>query len=696
VKRLAGVDVGGTFTDFALWDTATDTVVVHKVPTTPDDPTRAIVEGLAHLGAAGDSGDGAVVHGTTLITNALIERRGALTGLVTTEGYRDVLEIGSELRYDTFDLFLERPVPLVARAFRRTVPERMGADGTSVVPLDEEAVRAAGRALTGAGVQAVAVALFNAYRNPTHEHRAAEILRAEFPSLAVCAACDIAPEIREYERISTAAANAYVQPMAARYLDRLANALAGTDTSATRRQVLFVMLSDGGITTARDAAERPIGIVESGPAAGAMIGAHTAGEGGWARAITFDMGGTTAKISLIHSGVPERRYEMEVARVHRFKKGSGLPIRVPVVQLIEIGAGGGSIASLDTLGLLKVGPRSAGAAPGPACYGLGGEEATVTDADLHLGYIDADAFLGGRMALDLAKGNQALARLGRALGLGLTATAAGIHDVVNNNMATAARIHIAEHGHDPRAYRLIAFGGAGPVHAYGLARLLHVSEIVYPRAAGVASAAGMLIAPRSVEYTRSLVNRVDALDWSAVRALVTELEHRARSLLHEAGVEDGEVAMTLAVDMRYAGQGYEVTVAVARAIVERADVPALVEAFEVEYRRRFDRTVTGAPIETISWRVRAQAPPVVRRLRYVDPPPARPAGRPRRRPVYFQERRDFVETLVYRRADLRLGETIVGPAVIEEAESTIVCGPSGRLRLDDAGHVVVTIDHREG
>lgn len=701
MTRIAGVDVGGTFTDLALWDAAAGTVTVHKLLTTPDDPTRAVLEGLAHLGfrpdgAAEDGGAGegrasAVVHGTTLVANALIERTGARTGLVTTEGYRDVLEIANELRYDTFDLFLERPASLVPRTLRRTVRERIAADGAEVQPLDEEGVRAAGRVLADAGVQAIAVGFFNAYRNPAHESRAAEILRREFPDVAVCAACDIVPEIREYERLSTAAANAYVQPLASRYLSRLAGALGGRRA----RGGLFVMLSDGGITTAHDAAERPVAIIESGPAAGAMMAAHLAREAGWPRAMAFDMGGTTAKISLIHDGTPQRAHEMEAARVHRLKRGSGLPLRIPVIQLIEIGAGGGSVASADALGLLKVGPRSAGAVPGPACYGAGGVEPTVTDADLHLGYLDPDRFLGGRMRLDPARAREALAGIGRALGLEAAEAAVGIHAVVNNNMATAARVHAAEHGRDPRTYRLIAFGGAGPVHAYGLARLLHIPEVVFPRAAGVASALGMLVAPRSVEYTQSLVGRLEILDWPAVRSLLDRLERRARALLGNAGVPKDDIVIDVAADMRYVGQGYEVTVPIAADVLARADTIRLAAAFEAEYRRRFDRAVPGAPAEAISWRLRASSPPSVPALR-IAAAGADPAGRDRNaprgsRPVYFEELRRPADTPVWARNALRPGQTLAGPVIVEEADSTIVCGPSGRLRLDEAGHVVMTL-----
>ncbi len=460
-RYLAGAYVGGTFTDIVLYDAETRTLSVNKLLTTPDDPRRAIVEGLAALEARAES----VVHGTTLVTNALIERRGATVGLITTEGYRDVLEIGNELRYDTFDLQLERPPPLVERRLRKPVAERIAADGRAVLPLDVGAVRAAALELRQAGARSIAIAFFNSYRNPAHELRAKEVVLAADPGLAVCTSSEIAPEVREYERFSTCVANAYVAPIALKYLLELERSLGVP---------LFIMLSDGGITTARAASEQPIALVESGPAAGGMGAAFLARQAGWDDVIAFDMGGTTAKVSLIHGGQPQRSHELEVARLQRFKKGSGLPLRLPTIELIEIGAGGGSIAAVDALGLLRVGPRSAGAAPGPACYARGGEDPTVTDADLIRGYLAPDRFLGGRMRLDRARATAALARLGDRLGLGVAETAAGIARVVDNNMATAARVHIAESGSDPLRYRIVAFGGAGPVHAYEIARLLNL------------------------------------------------------------------------------------------------------------------------------------------------------------------------------------------------------------------------------
>ncbi|WCB96338.1 Acetophenone carboxylase gamma subunit [Baekduia alba] len=670
--------MGGTFTDLAYWDAERNEVHVHKLLTTPEDPTDAIIDGLAQL----PRGAELVVHGTTLVTNALIERRGVKAGLVTTDGYRDVLEVGTELRYDTFDLFLERAEPLIPRHLRLAVVERTGVAGDEVVALDEQAVRDAGRVLVEQGVDAIAVAFFNAYRNPDHERRAIDILAEACPGVMVCASSDVAPEIREYERFSTVAANAYVQPLATRYLRRLAERVGVP---------LMIILSDGGITTAQLAGERPIALVESGPAAGAMSAAHLAAAGGWKETVAFDMGGTTAKISLIHDGAPEITHTLEVARVHRFKKGSGLPVRVPTVNLIEIGAGGGSIATASDLGLLKVGPRSAGAVPGPVCYGRGGTEPTVTDADLVLGYLAPDSFLGGKMRLDLEGAEAALDRLAEKLGVDRVAAAAGITEVVNNNMATAARLHISEQGRDPRRYRMIAFGGAGPVHAYGIARLLHVDEVVFQRGAGVASAIGMLVAPRSVECVASQVVALDAPDWDAIDPVVAELAQRGRTLLAEAGVDAADVLLDLSADMRYLGQGAEVTVPLSLAAIDARDGAALSAAFADEYRARFDRTLPGMPVEVISWRLRARSPAVVDTVdiaRDTDPTAARAATT---RPAYFAEAGGYVETAVVKRAGLVPGERLAGPVLIEEDESTIVVGPSGSVAVDDAGNLLMTI-----
>jgi N-methylhydantoinase A len=680
-RFLAGADVGGTFTDLALYDGETGTLTLNKLLTTPDDPARAILEGLRAMQAPA----GQVVHGTTLVTNALIERRGAPVGLITTDGYRDVLEIGNELRYDTFDLELERPAPLVARPLRKAVKERIGAKGDIVVRLDEAGVRAAAEELVVAGARSLAIAFFNSYRNPAHELAAKALVQAACPGIAVCASAEIAPEIREYERFSTAVANAYVAPIAMRYLVELERLLGVP---------LFVMLSDGGITTARNASEQPIALVESGPAAGAMGAAFLCRQADWRDVIAFDMGGTTAKISLIHDGRPHRSHELEAARLQRFKKGSGLPLRLPVIELIEIGAGGGSIAAPDGLGLMRVGPRSAGAVPGPACYGQGGEEPTVTDADLMRGYLSPERFLGGRMRLDAGRTRAALARLGEKLGLGLDQTAAGIAKVVDNNMATAARVHIAEAGTDPSRYRLVAFGGAGPVHAYSIARLLNLREVIFPLGSGVASAIGMLVAPRSVEYARSLIAALDDLDWALVEEIIASLDAKARAVLREGGILDEDIAGELSADMRYAGQGFEVNVPLDRKAIARHDAVALHRAFDARYEERFGRNLGAVPVEVVSWRVRLVAPPSVTEIRFGEGSKEADASEAliEHRLAFFEELGGFVETPVYARHRLEAGRRIAGPALIEEAESTAVIGPRADVKVDPFGNLIMRLE----
>jgi len=681
-RPIAGADIGGTFTDIALYDAERGVLVLNKLLTTPADPRRAIVEGLRALTPAA----GMVVHGTTLVANALIERRGVPVGLITTVGYRDVIEIGNELRYDTFDLQLERPTPLVPRRMRMTVTERIGADGEVVVPLDEDGVREAARTLKGAGARSIAIAFFNSYRNPAHELRAGDIARAECPELAVCTSGEIAPEVREYERFSTAVANAYIAPIARTYLKELERSLGVP---------LFVMLSDGGITTAHSTWDQPITLVESGPAAGAMGAAFLARQAGWPDVVAFDMGGTTAKISLIHAGAPQRAHEFEAARLQRFKKGSGLPLRLPVIELIEIGAGGGSIAQVDPLGLLRVGPRSAGAVPGPACYGRGGAEPTVTDADLVLGRVSPDRFLGGRMRLDRARAEAALEALGNKLGLDRTQTAAGIARVVDNNMATAARVHLAEAGTDPLRYRMVAFGGAGPVHAYAIARLLSLSEVIFPRGAGVASAIGMLVAPRSIEFTRSLIAPLDGLKWAAIEAIFAELGAKARAILHEGGVKDDEITTEISADMRYVGQGFEVAVPLDPTVLERRDAAALERAFDTRYTERFARSLGALPVEIVSWRVRMVAPPSVAAIRFAQDGREQGSALIERRPAFFAELDGFVDAPVYARARLQRGDTIRGPALIEEAESTAVVGPFATVTVDPFDNLIMRIDRTD-
>src|ERR1051326_1469633 len=478
-----GLDIGGTFTDFVLYDRARRRISLHKCLTTPADPSVAALSGLGELAAQvgiaiADIGE--IIHGTTLVTNAIIERGGAAVGLLTTQGFRDVLEMGSEQRYDIYDLFLKFPAPLVPRRRRLEIPERMDARGRVVTPLDVDAVRAAARQLVHEGVEAVAVCFLHAYRNPAHERAAADLLRGEIPHLAVSLSCEVVAELREYPRAVTTCANAYVQPLTANYLARFERELAGRGF----RGRLNLMHSAGGLISPSAARAFPIRLIESGPAGGGLATALFGTRVEKNDVLAFDMGGTTAKSCLVEGGRIEVAAMMEAARVHRFKRGSGLPIKVPVIDMIETGAGGGSIAEIDEVGLLRVGPRSAGADPGPACYGRGGAEPTVTDANLVLGYYDPAFFLGGRMALDRRAALKAVTRIGETLGLSAVEAAWGIHKVVTENMAAAARIHVVEKGKDPRRYALVGFGGAGPAHAAGGARILGLGGGIVPPAPG--------------------------------------------------------------------------------------------------------------------------------------------------------------------------------------------------------------------
>src|SRR5215831_2800696 len=512
-RARIGVDIGGTFTDLVLL-LGGRVAAVGKALTTPSDPSVAVAEGVAALLAEVDpAGVGEVVHGTTLVANALIERRGARTCLVTTRGARDVLAIRREHRYDLYDLFLELPEPLVPRRLRWEADERVLADGTVDRPLDEAGVRRLARRARREGVDAVAVCFLHSYRHPDHERRAAAILAEELPGVPVSASCDVVPELGEYVRASTTAANAYVRPLMDRYLATLERRLGDAGLGCP----LHLMLSTGGLATVDAGRRYPIRLAESGPAAGALSAAFSGAAAGHRDVLGFDMGGTTAKAALVESGEPLLAREHEVARVYRFAPESGLPLRVPVIDLIEIGAGGGSIARVDRFGLPKVGPESAAAEPGPACYGRGGERPTVTDADLLLGYLDPGFFLGGEMTLDVEAARTAVGGLAARLGLAMDEAAAGVHQVVNENMAGAARMHSIERGRDIRRFAFVATGGAGPVHAWGVARRLGISRLILPPSAGLASAFGMLTAPPAFDFARSVPSLLRAVEWGEVR-----------------------------------------------------------------------------------------------------------------------------------------------------------------------------------
>ena len=688
-----GVDIGGTFTDLVLIDEATGRTRVGKVLTNPKDVAHDVEEGIhALLDEAGVRPDEvrAVVHGTTLATNALIERKGARTALLTTEGFRDALEIGREGRYDMYDLFIDPPPPLVPRHLRREVPERLLADGSISRALDEGAARRALAELAREGVEALAICLVHAYVNPVHERRLAELARDAQPGLNVSCSSEVVPEIREYERASTTCANVYVAPLMARYLEDLERRLAGLGILGQ----LYVMQSSGGIALPPLARRLPVRLVESGPAAGALAAAEAARGRDEPRLLSFDMGGTTAKACVIDDGVPLVGREFEVARADRFKKGSGLPIRVPVIELIEIGAGGGSIARVDRMGLLKVGPDSAGADPGPACYARGGRLPTVTDADLLLGYLDAEFFLGGRMRLDREAARHTVEEhVARPLGLDATAAAWGIHRVVNENMAAAARIHGIERGRDLRRYPLFAFGGAGPVHSWQVAKILKVPRILIPFGAGAMSAYGLLAAPLAFDFVRTGRQRLDRADWPAINRLYAEMEAEGRALLARAGVSPGDVRLTRIAEMRYAGQGHEVECGVVLGALSTESLPAITASFENAYRALYHRLPQGVPVEALNWRLTVSGPePKIGLTAGSEPGRAslRP-GNPVKgtRQVYFAEAGGFVETPVYDRYALGAGAEFRGPAIVEERESTAVVGQGARFSVDAGLALVV-------
>jgi N-methylhydantoinase A len=628
------------------------------------------------------------VHGTTLATNALIERKGARTALLTTEGFRDALEIGREGRYDMYDLLIDPPAPLVPRHLRREVPERLLPDGAVLRPLDEEAARRVIGELVDAGVEALAICLLHAYLNPAHERRLAELVREAAPHLAVSCSSDVVPEIREYERTSTTTANVYVAPLMARYLEDLERRLAGLGVPGQ----LYVMQSSGGIALPPLARRLPIRLVESGPAAGALAAAQAARERGDVRLLSFDMGGTTAKACVIDGGAPLVAREFEVARADRFKKGSGLPIRVPVIEMIEIGAGGGSIARVDRMGLLKVGPDSAGADPGPACYNLGGGQPTVTDADLLLGYLDAGFFLGGRMRLDRGAAERAVQEhVARPLGLDPTAAAWGIHRVVNESMAAAARIHGIERGRDLRAYPLFAFGGAGPVHCWQVARILRVPRILLPFGAGAMSAWGLLAAPLAFDFVRTTRAQLDQADWDILNRLFAEMEDEGRELLARAGVAPETARVTRIAEMRYVGQGHEVEATMPAGRLSAFSLPTITASFEEAYRALYHRLPQGVPIEALNWRTTISGPPPPLAFGGAGGSRVGVTALKTTRRAWFAEAAGWVDTPVYDRYALTPGAVFEGPAIVEERESTAVIGPGARCRVDDGLTIEVTM-----
>jgi N-methylhydantoinase A len=682
-----GVDIGGTFTDVALEQG--DRRWSAKILTTPEAPERGVIE-VIH-GVLGDAGltpaeVSIIIHGTTLATNLLIERKGAKTALLTTEGFRDTIEIRHENRFEQYDVNIDLPPPLVPRRLRFPVRERIDARGRVLVRLDEEGVTALVPHLAAQRIEAVAIGFLHSFANPGHERCAGEILAHHLPDAAITLSSEVSPEMREYERFSTACANAYVQPLISRYIGNLETLL--------RREgflcPLFLMLSGGGMTTAETAIRFPVRLVESGPAGGAIFAAEIARQRGLDKVLSYDMGGTTAKICLIDDFKPQTSRAFEVARVYRFKKGSGLPLRIPVIEMVEIGAGGGSIARVDQLKRITVGPDSAGADPGPACYGRGGAQPTVTDADLVLGRIDPAGFSGGRMALDRNAAEAALRHdVATPLGIAVELAALGVSEIVDENMANAARVHAIESGKDTRGRTLVAFGGAAPLHAARLAEKLGLDHVLIPSYAGVGSAVGFLRAAIAYEIVRSALQRLDMFDADAANALLTQMRAEAEAIVRR-GAPTASLSETRSAFMRYRGQGHEIAVPLPTRAYHSDDAATLRAAFEDAYRRLYHRIIPGVEVEVLSWvlLLSAQSPAA---SASPEPAPGFYAPAPTHtRPVFDPEPGEFILVPIFARGTLKPGARIPGPAVIVEDETSTVVTRLFTAEIDANGYIELT------
>jgi N-methylhydantoinase A/oxoprolinase/acetone carboxylase beta subunit len=696
-QRRVGVsfDVGGTFTDFVAVDLdAGDLVARHKVLTNARYPARGVLRGLREIFEGGGfppQGVAFAVHATTLVTNALIERKGANAVLLATRGFRDILELGREQMYDIYDLFAPPPEPLIPRPQRLEIDERVDANGRVLQAPTPESITCAIEQIRALDASSVAIAFLHSYVNPANELLVADAIQRALPDVSVSISSHVAPIAGEYERTSTAAADAFTKPSVAAYVGELETSMAEAAIPAQ----LHLMLSSGEIASASTGVDRPIRLLESGPAAGAIAAAFFGRLAGHQDVLSLDMGGTTAKACVIEGGRPELAQLLEVARVRRFMKGSGLPVIAPVIDLIEIGAGGGSIARRDELGLLKVGPDSSGADPGPACYGLGGDLPTVSDANLLLGYLNPDFFLGGSIPLRADRAEAAVGRLAGELGLTVEEAAWGIHRIVNENMAAAARVHIIERNRDPRALATIAFGGAGPAHAVAVARILGSPSVIFPPAAGVASALGALVAPVAFTAGITRMTRLDRADWPAINALLAAVQADAAHELAGAGIGDDEVRYRRWAEMRLEGQYHEIAVPLPDGELGPDMLPEIERAFDAAYAARYGRVLEGLPIEALHWRVAASGPESqvqLRRQEFAETPVDSAFKGTRR--AWFPPR-GFIETPVYDREAFRPGMMFEGPAIVEEREATAIIWPGDRARVDEYLAIVVDIGGEE-
>jgi N-methylhydantoinase A len=684
-------DIGGTFTDFVLEDGRAGGLHFHKVPTTPGDPAKAVLEGLeallraARVGFAEVSG---ILHATTVATNAILERKGVRTALITTAGFRDIVIIGRQKRYDTYDMYLAKPVPLVRRRDVFEVAERTLADGTIEQPLDIAALDRVVEQVAAGGYESVAVCLLHSYASPAHEKAIGEALARSKRPIAVSLSADLSPKFREYERTSTVVANAYIKPIVGRYVSRLTGALKERGLTSD----LFIMQSNGGLVSPELACDMPIRIVESGPAAGVLLCGVIGREEGLDRVLTFDMGGTTAKLGAIDGGEPAITPTFEVDQV-RYRKGSGLPINVPAVELLEIGAGGGSIAATD-MGIIKVGPESAGADPGPVCYGRGGERPTVTDANVVLGYINPDYFNGGAMRLDAEAAARAIAeRIGRPLGLDAGEAAWGIHRIANANMERAMRIVSVERGRDPRRYALVAFGGAGPLHAARLARALGIPRVIVPYGAGVGSAIGMLEANSKLDASMTRLLRLGDRAEAEIEGIYGQLETRVRADLARMSA-GAEPAISRFAYLRYAGQGHDIRVDLPPFPVRPGYAAEIAARFEAAYLAKYGYRQPGAVVEAVDWYIVAtvaSTPAGAHRAKSWRNEGSGPFRRGTRK-AYFPDAGGFVDCAVIDRSALPVGEVVEGPAIIEEAEATTLLLPRSTASVSPRGHLVMMLE----
>jgi N-methylhydantoinase A len=686
-----GCDIGGTFTDFVLLNDETGEMRINKCLTTPSDPSDAVEQGIRELEEKTPDIVGKldeVIHGTTLVINSIIERKGAKTGLITTRGFRDVLELGREIRYAPYDIFAEFPKPLVPRRFRIEVDERIRSDGTVIKALDPGEARKVVTQLLEMGVESISVCLLNSFENPAHELIIKEIIQELAPDISLSISYEVLPQIREYERTSTTVTNAYVKPLTGRYLKKLSSRLESMGFGGK----LFIMLSSGGITSVETAAEFPVRIIESGPTAAVISGQYYGKLFDIPEMFCFDMGGTTAKSCLIQGGVAGVVPTFEVGRVQRFMKGSGLTIQVPVVDLMEIGAGGGSIAKVSKMGTLQVGPESSGADPGPICYARGGTGPGVTDADLLLGYLDENYFLGGEMKLDKEAARRGVEeQIAGPLGVSFIQAIWGIHDVINETMAAAAKTHIAEKGGNPKVVTVAAFGGAGPVHAYGLAKKLGTPKLIVPPNAGVGSALGFFTAPRAFDLVRSHKVSLNDADFNEIEQIFKDMEAEGARTLQKSGKTEN-IRFERSVDARFVGQGSETNVPIAERDFTRVKKEEVRRQFDNIYEKLYGRTYPESPVEYINFKVRASLPERLLKLPKMD----KKAGAIEdavkgRRQAYSGIAKDFIPYTVYDRYKLFPDAEFDGPAIIEERESTVIVGEDASVSVDDFGFLWIDL-----